>query len=78
MNISNIRIGVCPKCGGEVYFDNGMQKCIFTPVNGCTCQCPYPENFMEWWNGYGGADVENDYFIWSAGYVSGKQAKKES
>ena len=43
-------IGRCNKCEGDIFWDTVAEKCIFHSVEDCLCECPYPRQFMVWWD----------------------------
>jgi hypothetical protein len=64
-------IGICDKCGGNVYYDTKKEQCVFSPVDDCICECPYPNDFMEWWENAGEKfNIKDDYKVWQAAQES--------
>ena len=62
-------LGNCLKCGCKVWWDGENDCCAFECGDGCTCECPYPPEFMEEWrsNSSDGHDIETLYFFWKRG-----------
>lgn len=63
-------LGDCKKCGCSVWWDNENSCCVFEcEYNDCTCECPYPPEFMEEWrsNSSDGAGIETLYYFWKRG-----------
>ena len=62
-------LGDCKKCGCKVWWDDENSCCVFECGENCTCECPYPKEFMEEWasNSSGGYNIGTLYYFWSRG-----------